>query len=236
LFVAPKASLSYTNEILPGLNLIANQLDHGANTLNEVLPNVPSGVTIEKWNEAAHGFEVYSFDDADGTWGPGNPTLGAGEAAFLSSPAAFELIFTGQTRSETQPLALTRNQVHYLSSTTARRASFTDITGLFPREGDVLFRYNAATQKYQTNRFTGGAWDLGEPISEVGEAVAMILASPLVDCSCVAKLHELVDTGCQAPIPDVCAVAFPCWYSTQLICSQTPPAGTLVGPGATPIR
>src|ERR1039457_1257666 len=40
---------SYTIPINAGLNLIANQLDHGSNTLNEVFANVPDGCVLSKY-------------------------------------------------------------------------------------------------------------------------------------------------------------------------------------------
>ncbi len=59
---------------------------------------------------------------------------------------------------------------------------------------------------------------------------------PLVDCQCLASLHELQITACQATIPDLCALAGPCVLGPVFPqCSQTPPPGGSVGPGTHPI-
>jgi len=60
--------------------------------------------------------------------------------------------------------------------------------------------------------------------------------SQLVDCGCLAKLPALQTNACLATIPDLCALAAPCWLSpSPLQCSQTPPPGGQVGPGTYPI-
>lgn len=60
----------------------------------------------------------------------------------------------------------------------------------------------------------------------------------VLDCSCLASQSVLVTNACQAVIPDLCQFTN-CWYGTvvpvPLMCSQTPPAGTPVGPGNWPI-
>ena len=60
-----------------------------------------------------------------------------------------------------------------------------------------------------------------------------------LDCSCLATQTVLITNACQAVIPDLCQFTT-CWRSTlvpppPLTCSQTPPAGTPVGPGVWPI-
>ena len=174
---------SYTNTILPGLNLIANQLDLGDNTLNTVLPSVPAGSQLFKWNPATGTFHTDTFDDLGLIWideangVPSTTTLGAYEAAFLVNPgAAYPLVFTGQPRSPVPPPpVLVRERLYYLAGPIQQPAGFTDITGLAPEEGALLLRWNAATQSYQTNRFTGGAWQPGTPVAGIGEGVAVRL-------------------------------------------------------------
>jgi hypothetical protein len=61
---------------------------------------------------------------------------------------------------------------------------------------------------------------------------------PPVDCNCVLKLTALRTNACQAFIPDLCLLATNCFSSNVSIgspgyCSQTPAAGTPVGPGTT---
>ena len=180
---AQPAGDSYTNTIRPGLNLIANQLDHGANTLNDILPGVPPGSQLLKWNEANGTFHTDTFDDLDLIWidgssgGPSTTTLGAYAAAFLYNPgAAYELVFTGQPRLPVPPPPVQlRDRPHYLSGPVKIPSKYTDMTGLPPEEGALLLRWTVLTQSYQTNRFTGGAWQPAEPVAEIGEGVVIIL-------------------------------------------------------------
>ena len=64
-------------------------------------------------------------------------------------------------------------------------------------------------------------------------------AQIIVDCSCLATQAVLRVSGCQGTVPDMCL--FPvCIRSTVVppptyTCSQTPAAGTIVGPGVTAI-
>ena len=179
---------SYTNIIRPGLNLIANQLDASpGNGLDAVLPSVPADSYLFKWNEVSQTFHIDTFDDLDMIWvdattgSPSTTTLGAREAAFLYNPGtiAYPLVFTGAPRppasSPPVPLACCRD--HYLSGPLKLPAHYIDITGLPPVEGALLYRWNADTQGYQTNRFTGGAWQSGEPMAGIGEGVVVWLPS-----------------------------------------------------------
>ena len=64
--------------------------------------------------------------------------------------------------------------------------------------------------------------------------------APAVDCNCVLKLAALRTNACQAFVPDLCALATNCFSTNVVIgspgyCSQTPTAGTPVGPGTTSI-
>ena len=60
--------------------------------------------------------------------------------------------------------------------------------------------------------------------------------SPIVDCTCLASLHELQTNACQGVIPDLCALALPCLLTPVVPqCSQTPAPGGSVGPGSYPI-
>src|ERR1700751_4343290 len=82
----------YTIPIPSGSSLIANHLDHGGNTLNEVLPGVANGTQIQKWN--CTGYTAYTKIAAGGA--PAGGTLAPGEGAFIiNNGAPFNLTFTG---------------------------------------------------------------------------------------------------------------------------------------------
>jgi hypothetical protein len=70
----------------------------------------------------------------------------------------------------------------------------------------------------------------------MGPGLVQAQTGPVVDCVCVRNLAVLSTNACQAVIPDLCLLATNC-FSTNVVmgtpnwCSQTPPAGTVVGPG-----
>src|SRR5436853_456396 len=61
---------------------IANHLNHGGNTLNELFPNVTDGSMLLKWDCATGDFGDTSFCSGTGNWSP-NLTLVPGEGAVL---------------------------------------------------------------------------------------------------------------------------------------------------------
>ena len=61
---------------------------------------------------------------------------------------------------------------------------------------------------------------------------------PAVNCDCLLKLPELKTNACQGIVPDLCRLATNCFSPFVKVgapgyCMQTPPAGTVVGPGTT---
>src|ERR1051325_8549968 len=69
---------SYSVDLLPGLNSIANHLDKGGNTVGEVLPAVPDQTSLFKWNVAAQSFILNTYDIGLG-WADPSMTLAPGE-------------------------------------------------------------------------------------------------------------------------------------------------------------
>src|SRR5258708_2074619 len=91
---AHAAQPSYANRIQPGLNLIANQLDHGGDTFNDLFPNpdgAQDGNAIWKYNCSGR-YTIYYFDsgsptgwDDEGFSPVAAPTLVPGEGAFFDN-------------------------------------------------------------------------------------------------------------------------------------------------------
>src|SRR3954447_15798393 len=93
----------YTIPIPTGTSLIANHLDNGGNTLDEVLPGVVPGTVIQKWN--CNGYTPYTKDAAG--WTPAGGTLAPGEGAFIvNNGPPFDLTFTGVPHVPVLPPAL----------------------------------------------------------------------------------------------------------------------------------
>ncbi len=164
---------SYTINILPGQNLIANHLNHGDNSLDVVLADVPAGSQLYFFRNGQ--FEVYSRDD----FGWDLPTTFAPrEAAFLYNPGpAYPLTFVGAVPANPPPLSeLEPEQFYYLSAPTAQRARFGDLTGHTPETGTRLLRWDPASQSYLTHLCVAcNVWEPAEPVLEIGEGAVVVL-------------------------------------------------------------
>ena len=162
---------SYTVVLQPGQTLIANQLDHGSNTVNEVIPTAPDGATFTKWNDGTGTFDPpETYFGAIG-WEPGLATLRPGEIAFVSNPgpSPFPIIFTGVPHEYKVLSVMTPGSHHGLSQQSASVGTYESLTGCSPAEGSQVNRWDTSTQSYQTNRFTGGAWVPSVATLNIGE-------------------------------------------------------------------
>ena len=173
LIAASTAKADYSVTAVPGYTAIANQLDNGGNTLDEVLPFVPGGCEVLKWDCTT--WQVYTFDDLDLVWLPAGGTLTPGEGAWFYNPSgsAITLTFTGTPHVPVLPAALPCGcgNTNFLSCQTATAGTYENITGKSPTEGAVIVRWNAVTQAWDTYTFSGGAWSPAVPLANVGESV-----------------------------------------------------------------
>lgn len=189
---------SYTIPIPPGSRLIANHLDNGGNTLDEVLPGVPDGTQISKYN-CNNTYTDYTVNG--GVWLPSGGTLGPGEGAFIfnNSGAPFNLTFTGTPHVPVLPPHLPCGcGVDNLLSrqTTNNPSTFQDIMGFPPVNNTRLQQWNGST--FVTHLFVGGNWQGGVPIMNLGESVLIrIPACPTApNIACAAnKTLECGATG-----------------------------------------
>src|SRR5262245_48781625 len=166
------AACSYSITAPPGYSMIANHCDNpGGNTLNNVFPGVPSGSQIIKWNKVGQVFEP-TATFSGGVWSP-NYTLDPGEGAFFNNPTASPLTLniSGNPHTPMLPLILPPTGCCIVSRQTPMTGTYNDIVGLPPQEGDVVFRYDPATQSYVAYNFVFGAWDPVDPTANVGESI-----------------------------------------------------------------
>ena len=161
----------YTITVPPGSSLIANHLDEGGNTLDEVFPPVPDGTQLLKWNCST--FQTYTYDEAIGSWIPGGGTLKPGEGAMIinSSGSSFNVTFIGTAHVPVCPIHLPCGCDHenLVSRQTASPGSYETITGVYPMEGATLKRGVGLGQVVYT--FSSGSWTPSVPSVRVGEAV-----------------------------------------------------------------
>lgn len=169
----------YTIPIPSGFSLIANHLDKGSNTLDEVLPGVTNGTQILKYN-CDNSYTANTM--VAGVWTPAGGTLKPGEGAFIRNfGAPFNLTFTGTPHMPVLPPPLpcgcgTNNLVS--RQTTNSPSTFADIMGFPPVEGTTVYKWNGSG--YISAQFVDGAWEGdfgGEPLVNLGEAVFINVSS-----------------------------------------------------------
>lgn len=185
--VAPPSS--YTLTLQPGYNLIANQLNHtGGNSAQALFPNNGShdfdqllfyGCT----NTTTYYFDFGSpsgFDDAGFNQLLTAPTLSPGQGVFYfnntGSPETFT--FTGTPVCPPTPVPLcpcgTETLVSYKLDCLG---TYEGITGLQPQQGVEVRRWNGSG--YTVDTFNNGAWTLGPPVLNVGEAAFILIPCPI---------------------------------------------------------
>ena len=164
---------SYTIPIRAGCNLIANQLDHGSNTLNEVVPLVPDGCVLYKYDNTRDAWVISTYSAVTGSWADGdNITLAPGEGAFLCTPSSgFDLTFTGDPHTPVLPLPLGTGCA-IVSRQTNAPGTYDTIVGAPPAAGATVYKFSA-TGGYVTYTYDEFdlAWTPAEPTTEVGEAL-----------------------------------------------------------------
>jgi len=94
-FVGEVPQGNLTNPLVKGLNLVSSQVPQEGKITTDLKYTPTPGDQISKWDVAAQKFATYTFDDLvgpNGSWtlqGAANePTIGVGEAFFLSRSAA----------------------------------------------------------------------------------------------------------------------------------------------------
>jgi len=160
---------SYTVSIQPGLNLIANQLDNGGDTLAEIMPSVPDGTVFSKYDNLNGVWAQAKF--SSNAWAPsGIIELHPGQGAWLRSPSAFTLTFSGIPHSANVPPAIPSGQVWLLSRQTNDIGTYQNIIGAPPSAGAQVYQWDPTNQVFVTNTFCGSVWSAGTPRAAVGEA------------------------------------------------------------------
>lgn len=204
---------SYDIQILPGFNYIANHLDNGGNSLDEIMPDMPEGTEFFKWDKVNRTF-TQPATYFGGFWFGSDPatlTLAPGEGGVLNNLTAppYTLTFSGQPRLPAFPIDCQPGDLCLLSSQTPAPATYENIVGLPPEEGVMVTRWDPFTQSYTTNTFSAGLWVPFEPVAQVGEALFVerppstggpltILVQPVsqsaVNCDTVQFVVEAVGT------------------------------------------
>ena len=172
-------AVGYINVTIPAgkIQMVANQLIRGANTLAEVIPTAPDGTIV--YSFLPNGtYDVSTYLDFLAAWDP-NPAIpmGPGVGAFISNPTAspMTLTFVGDVPQNTPPgTPLTTPIPPGLSirSSKVPQAGTLPALGYTPGDGDICYQFNPADGSYTVNTYLDflGAWDPLDPNIAVGEA------------------------------------------------------------------
>lgn len=177
-------------DLLPGNNLIANQLGNGDNTLNTIFnaastlnKAIPEGTTFTKWDASLVQFLPLSTYDTNGGWSI-NYEFGYGEGGELNSPSSFTNVFIGSVwpganiGGPYSPPLVTGSGLMLLSCYAPfGGATFYDVVGRDPNNGESVTTLDALSQTTATTTFENGFWSNGDPALAVGQSAFFNLVS-----------------------------------------------------------
>ena len=170
-------AIGYVTLTLPsGKSLIANPLANGGNRISDILPSVPAGSTLAKFNPATGKWETNTFTDA---WSQPGMTLAPGEGAVLDNKGdAFDVLLAGFTAWKKTSLSLPAGD-SVVSPRLAKGGLLSSRLGLPLAEGLVVKLLNNATGGYDAYTVSNGAWSPGEPSVALGQAFIVTAPSAL---------------------------------------------------------
>lgn len=177
--------VGYINQpIYAGDNLIANQLGNGDNSLDTIFSqNIPEGATFTKWNANLVQYMPLSTYDTVTGWSI-NYNLTYGEGGLFNTPSGFINTFAGAVWSGfdgispfTPPVVADTGVLLLSCVVPIGNASFYDVVGRDPVNGEYVKTLNPLTQGESTTTFNDGTWDNGDPTLAVGQAAFFGLGS-----------------------------------------------------------
>ncbi len=170
-------AIGYATLTLPsGKSLISNPLVNGDNRVTDILPNVPSGSSLAKFNPATGKWETNTFTAA---WSQPGMTLAPGEGAVLDNKGdAFSVLLVGFTPWQKTTLSIPAGD-SVVSPALAKGGLLSSRLGLPLAEGLVVKLLNNGTGIYDAYTVSNGAWSPAEPVVALGQAFIVIAPSAL---------------------------------------------------------
>jgi len=170
--------VGYINRpMVPGVSLVANQLNTPDNTLNHLFysgsGSVPNGATFTKWDSANNVYLPLSvYNLAIDSWSI-NYSLNLGEGGALNSPSSWINTFVGEVVAYSNivsdlggsmPWAPNyANGLHLVACPMPLGGSisnmFANVVGRSPGIGEWVKILNESSQTYITATFNGSSWD-----------------------------------------------------------------------------
>jgi hypothetical protein len=178
-------SVGFINLDLPdGFSLIANQLngDGMDNTIGNIIPTVPDGTTIQKWDPGTQSFaeSAQYYDGAgwlDENFEASPLALNPGEGAFIFLPSSYVITLVGEVPQGTLNVDLAP-QFTVASQPTPQALSIGDVDNAIPAvDGDTIQFWDDVSDSFATSYqyYDGAGWldenfEAVEPTPAVGEA------------------------------------------------------------------
>ncbi len=163
-----------TNAIVvpPGFSLIANPLFQGENTVIEILPSVPEGTILFRFDNVRKVYSVNLFDF--GAWTNPDEKITPGEGAFILNPTdqPFQPVFTGTTEPQ-KKIPFRSPGFHLVSCTQAQAGHIEQFLNFAPKSGDTVYRFSNG--RYLISSYEFGNWQGFQPVIAVGESVFLRL-------------------------------------------------------------
>ena len=164
---------SLTNLVLrltlaPGLNIVANPLDRGGNTVAETLPALPDQATLLLFDSDLQNYVINTREA--GSWNDPGMIWELGEGAYLLLPGAtnHSLSLTGVVRTNLPPRARTPG-FSFLGSRYPQAGSVAEVLDVPPKPGDQLYLFDPRTGAFSSSSYGAAGWsplpylDLAEP-------------------------------------------------------------------------
>ena len=187
---------SYTVTVVPGrFCFIANQLNNGGNTLDEVFPFTSTsgvGSTLDKFDIGIQSTYAMQFDGDDLVWYPAGKTLLPGEGALLNySGPETTVTFTGTRVSSPVLYTPVAGKQQWVSDQLPEVGSWDTIMAVAPGAGTIVRTWDPAIGSqggWVPNTFDGTTWSLGAPTANIGEAWNVYYVAPVPEPAVSALL------------------------------------------------
>jgi hypothetical protein len=181
---------SYTITITPGrFCFIANQLNNGGNTLNELFPfgEQGAGSTLDWFDIGIQSMSGEQYDPDDLVWYPDGDsmTLAPGGGALLDyQGSATTLTFTGTRVSSPVLYTPVAGKQQWVSDQLPEVGTWDTIMAVAPGAGTIVRTWDPMLQGtsyggWVANTFDGSTWSLGAPTAAVGEAWNVYYVAPV---------------------------------------------------------
>jgi hypothetical protein len=157
--------VGYVNKTVPAgkFAILANPLNNADNKISTVIASPPSGLIVYRWDNAGSRYIVNSFD-IDLGWDDAGAVIAPGEGFFVKAPAAGDatITFVGEVATGALSNPLPGNFSIRASQVPQAGKLQEDLS--FPSKGgDIVYRYNVATQGYVVNSFDVDlGWDTAD--------------------------------------------------------------------------